>query len=75
MFHGMEFYAMLQTNSEEFNLDFLDPINLKVYVFMNMWVNNEVHMFHVRYDVSWDTVCPDRFHECCSWIPAKSVSG
>lgn len=51
MFHGMEFDAMLQTNSEEFNLSFLDPINLEVSVFVNMWVNNEVHMFRVRYDV------------------------
>jgi hypothetical protein len=36
MFYGMEFDAMLPTNSEEFNLDFLDPVNLKVHVFVNM---------------------------------------
>jgi hypothetical protein len=36
MFHGTEFDAMLQTNSEGFNLNFLDPINLKVSMFVNM---------------------------------------
>jgi len=36
MFRGIEFGAMLHTDSEEFNFDFLDPVNLKGYIFVNM---------------------------------------